>query len=45
MKDSAWVYIKDKMLLSILLVMEVGLIPFHEINQAYCRAKKKMDTD
>jgi NADH:ubiquinone oxidoreductase subunit 2 (subunit N) len=44
MKDSAWVYIKDKMLLSVLLVMEVSLIPFHEVNDAYYRAKKKMDT-
>jgi NADH:ubiquinone oxidoreductase subunit 2 (subunit N) len=44
MKDSAWVYVKDKMLLSVLLVMEIGLIPFHEVNDAYYRAKKKMDT-
>ena len=44
MKDSAWIYIKDKMLLSVLLVMEVSLIPFHEVNDAYYRAKKKMDT-
>jgi hypothetical protein len=45
MKDSAWVYIKDQMTLSVLLIMEIGLIPFHELNEAYERAKKKMDTE
>ena len=45
MKDSAWVYIKDQMTLSVLLIIEDGLIPFHELNQAYYRAKQKMDTD
>ena len=45
MKDSAWVYIKDQMTLSVLLIIEIGLIPFHELNEAYERAKKKMDTE
>jgi hypothetical protein len=44
MKDSTWICIKDTMLLSVLFVIEVGLIPFHELNQSYYRAKKKMDT-
>jgi len=45
MKDSVWVYIKDQMSLSVLLIMEIGLIPFHQVNEAYERAKKKMDTE
>jgi hypothetical protein len=45
LKDSVWVYIKDQMTLSVLLIMEIGLIPFHQVNQAYERAKKKMDTE
>lgn len=45
MKDSAWIYIKDQMTLSVLLIIEISLIPFHEVNQAYYRAKKKMDSE
>lgn len=45
MKDSAWIYVKDQMTLSVLFIMEIGLIPFHELNQAYYRAKQKMDID
>ena len=45
MKDSAWVYIKDCALFSTHFIIEVGLIPFHEIKYAYNRAKEKMDID
>jgi hypothetical protein len=45
MKDSTWICIKDTMLLSVLFVIEVGLIPFHELNKAYERTKKKMNTE
>jgi hypothetical protein len=45
MKDSYWIYIKDNMLLSVMFVIEVGLIPFYNINGAYERAKNKMTTE
>ena len=41
MKDSYWTYMKDSALFSMLFIMEVGLIPFYEINQAYKRTKNK----
>ena len=41
MKDSYWTYMKDSALFSILFIMEVGLIPFYEIDQAYKRTKNK----
>jgi hypothetical protein len=41
MKDSNWIYIKDCALFSMLFIMEVGLIPFYEIDQAYQRTKNK----
>jgi hypothetical protein len=43
MKDSAWEYIKDCGLFSVHFVIEIGLIPFHELNNVYKRAKNKMD--
>lgn len=43
MKDSAWVYVKDCMLLSTHFIFEIALIPFHLTNDAYERAKKKMN--
>jgi len=43
MKDSAWVYIKDCALFSTHFIIEVGLIPFHEINDAIERARKKLN--
>lgn len=44
MKDSYWTYIKYCALFSILFIMEVGLIPFYEIDQAYKRTKNKTKT-
>jgi hypothetical protein len=41
MKDSYWEYVKDNALFSVLFIMEVGLIPFYEVNQAYQRTKNK----
>ena len=45
MKDSYWIFLKDNMLLSVMFVIEIGLIPFYSINGAYERAKQKMDTE
>jgi len=45
MKDSYWIYLKDNMVFSVIFVIEIGLIPFHNINGAYERAKQKMEAD
>lgn len=45
MKDSYWIYMKDNMVFSGLFVIEVGLIPFYNINCAYERTKQKMEAD
>ena len=41
MKDSKWTYIKDCVLFSMMFIVEIGLIPIYELNQAYQRTKNK----
>ena len=43
MKDSTWTYVKDCALFSTHFVIEVGLIPIHEINGAFERTRKKLN--
>jgi hypothetical protein len=45
MKDSFWIYVKDCMLFSTHFIIEITLIPIHEMNDAYKRAEKKMDIE